>query len=721
MTSCSRQTALNAIVAVTLWVMFCAPAPADTARTTPPDKRPKIGLVLSGGGAKGAAHVGVLKVLEELRIPIDYVSGTSMGAVVGGLYASGMSPEQIDREIRTIDWDDTLDDDPPRVDRPYRRKRDDDNYLVKKKPGLNDGKIELPLGVIQGQKFDVVLNRLTLPVAHVHDFDDLAIPFRANASDLETGGAVVLGEGNLARAIHASMAVPGAFAPVDIDGRMLIDGGIANNLPMDVARDMGAEQLIIIDISGKMKKSEEIKSIISMLGQLTAYLTNKNVERQLATLGPNDVYLRPELGDISSADFHDAGEAIDLGETAAHEAREKLSAFTVSQAEYENYLANHRTLRKAAPIIEFVRINNDSRLGDALIAERLEVRVGETLDVEALEADIADLYGLDLFQSIRYEVVKESGKTGLVIDVIQRSWGPNYLQFGLAIADDLDGNNSIDIAASYLRTAINERNGEIRLAAQLGERPSGLIAWYQPLDIASRYFIHSRLFYDERNIGRFSNGDQLDEFRVERLGGGIAAGRVFGKTAEARIGFRRFFGDAEIRIGNPNIPQNNFDNAEAFVRLSYDSLDNRNWPEHGALASVESAHTWGRNTLLGGGEFASTLDGTAPLQNRFLVGGFTDLSGFVQDELSGSEVAIVRIGFWRSYELLKLIPGYAGFTIEYGNVFEDKDDISFDPEDSLIAGSIFVGVDTILGPIYISYGHAERGNDSVYFFLGRIF
>ena len=337
------------------WGNSCADEGAST-----PSMRPKIGLVLGGGGAKGASHVGVLKVIEELRIPIDMVAGTSMGAIVAGLYASGLSPDEIGREMREMPWDDIFDDEPPRPDRPFRRKQDDEDYLVKRKPGVRDGKIKLPLGVIQGQKFALALNRLTLPVADVTDFDDLPVPFRAVASDIETGEKVVLGEGNLARSIHASMAVPGAFGPVEIDGRLLVDGGISDNLPIDVARDMGADVVIVVDLSEGLKTAEEITSVLSMLGQLSALLTVRNVQEQLATLRPADVYIKPDLRDVKSTSFDKVAEAIGYGEEAARAVERQLLQYGSSPRVYEAYLSARNRLKPQAVVIDFIRFDNQS-------------------------------------------------------------------------------------------------------------------------------------------------------------------------------------------------------------------------------------------------------------------------------------------------------------------------------------------------------------------------
>ena len=316
-------------------IAAAAPQPTTQAeRPASPAQRPKIGLVLGGGGARGSAHVGVLKVLEELHIPIDFIAGNSMGAIVGGLYASGMTPEEIGRELQTIDWDDTFVDNPPRIDRSYRRKLDDNLYMVKPKLGFSDGEVKTPLAFIHGQKFDLQLSRLTLRASNLHDFDKLPIPFRAVATDLETGRAVVLKSGELSRAIRASMAVPGAFDPVEIDGRLLVDGLVSNNVPVNVARDMGADIVIVVDVGSGLYSRDQIKGALDVVAQLTNILSERNVEQQLATLKPTDILIKPQLGDLGSGDFTRAGEGIKIGEQAAREMLPTLQRLSVDMAHY---------------------------------------------------------------------------------------------------------------------------------------------------------------------------------------------------------------------------------------------------------------------------------------------------------------------------------------------------------------------------------------------------
>lgn len=730
---------------VALWAGVAYGTPCDLTGALAQD-RPRIGLVLGGGGARGAAHVGVLKVLEDMRIPVDCVAGTSMGAIVGGLYASGMRPDEIAKQLAAMDWDHIFDDYPPRPERPFRRKRDDDNYLVKKYAGYNDGKLELPLGWVHGQKFDLALSSLTQRVTGINDFDDLAIPFRAVATDIETGEVVVLSEGNLPRAIRASMSVPGAFDAVEVDGRLLVDGFVANNVPIDVVRAMGADIVIVVDVGTPLMKRDEITSMVKVLGQLSNILSQRNVQEQLRSLRETDVLIQPELGVFSASDFKDAATAIAIGQKAADLARVKLAGLAATPVVHEGYALNileRNTGTTEAPVITFVRFDNRSKIGDAVLAVPFKDLIGKPLDTAALQASIDELYGWDIYQNVRYDIVYDKGKQGLLIHVEEKSWGPDFLQFGIALGTNLNGDSTWNLGVSLLKTALNEKAGEVRILGQVGTSPLAGLELYQPLDVGLRYFVNPQLIYESRNFGQFVGDDQRSEYHVRRYGGGLSGGRVLGRWGELRVGFRRYTGEAEVRVGGPGESDFDIESAEAYARISYDTLDNRNWPRAGTLAKWEwvesvkslgadddfsqsvlsggTVYSWGSNTVFGGGEFVYTAAGTPPVQNRTRAGGFSYLSGFVQDQLTGQQLVLLRSGYYRHLGAIEWLPVYAGFTLEYGNVFEDRNDISLSTDDALAAGSLFLGMDTILGPVYFSYGHAEGGENSVYLFLGRIF
>jgi len=709
--------------------------------------RPKIGLVLSGGGARGAAHIGVIKVLEEMRIPIDYIGGTSMGSIVGGLYASGMSIDELEKIVTSVDWIDTFSDNIPREDRSFRRKTDDKTYLVKGKAGLSDSlEIKLPPGLLQGQKIDILFKRLAGPVSTIHDFDNFRIPFRAIATDISTGEPVVIGSGDLARSMRASMSIPSVFSPVIMNDKILVDGGISKNLPIDVVRDMGADIIIAVDITTPLSGPEKLKSSLQIIVQLSDILTRKNTEEQIATLTEKDVLIVPKLGDIAASSFERTDKAIVIGYKAAEDKKPELMNLALPQSDYEAYLAaqdfGKPKREPAPPVIDFIELDNRSRVSDKKILTHLEVETGQPLDVEQLERDIGKIYGLELFETITYDIVSENDSTGLILHVKERSWGPNYLQAGLQLAGNSDGDNFYNLGFAYTRTVINRLDGEFRIAAQLGNTPSIFAEIYQPFDYGYRYFIHPRVFWEKRNVNIFSPaGTVLAVYRVERYGGNLAVGGELGTWGETRIGIRRMRGDAEVKTGTANWTDYDFDSGEVYLRLTADKLDNLNFPRKGfygfleylssqeeigadssfdqILFNAKIAKTWDRNTLMAGGRFFYTLEDDAPIQNLFLLGGLFNLSGYLDDELSGQHLGLLKLVYMRRIGDFNFMPTYIGTSLESGNVWQSKDDIGL--ETLITAGSLYLGVDTVLGPIYIGYGMAEGGKNSFYFYLGKIF
>ncbi|MGD8587502.1 MAG: patatin-like phospholipase family protein [Chromatiales bacterium] len=713
---------------------------AQTVRAEPnPNQRPKIGLVLAGGGAKGAAHVGVLKVLEELRIPIDYIAGTSMGAIIGGLYASGMTPQEIGRVIDQIDWADIFVDKPDREDRSYRRKTDDRLYLFKAKPGFNDGKLEVPLGYIHGQKFDLELNRLTQGVANIKDFDRLPIPFRAVAADLETGQEVVLRRGSLARSIRASMAVPGAFDPVEIDGKILVDGGIANNIPISVARDMGAEVVIVSDLGSDLYSREKLTTGLEVAGQMINFLFALNSQEQLKTLTDDDVHIEIELGDIGSGSFDRIAETIPLGEQAARRVQDSLGRYSLSAKAYRRYAAAHRQPKIEAPVIHFVKIENDSELSDDVITSYVTLKPGDPLDIDQLEREIQQLYGLDIFDSVRYEVTQENGEEGLVLYVKSKPYGPGYLQAGMITSSDFDGDTTFRLGLVYMRTELNELNGEWRLGGQLGDEPALFTELYQPLDPAARYFVFGHLGYDTRITYEYDDGYDLARYFSRMLELELGAGRQLGTWGELRLGYRLQQGTTEVDIGPP-APDTDFDIGQLYLRMSADELDNLNFPTKGYFGTAEVAlsdqrlgsdsdfeqlrltylkpYSWDRNTLIGTINLRSTLDDDAPIENQFRLGGFLRLSGYGIDRLTGQQAGLASLIYMRRVVDVKLAKTYVGGSLEAGNVWQDSNDISLN--NLIYAGSAFVGVDTPIGPLYLGYGRSDTDEGSLYLYLGPL-
>ena len=710
--------------------------------------RPKIGLVLAGGGARGASHVGVLKVLERERIPIDYVAGTSMGSIVGGMYAAGMPPEEIERQLAAVDWEGVFKDKVDRKDRSYRRKLDDRLWLYGIKPGFSDGKIKLPPGLVQGQKIGLLLTSLTLPVAEIESFDDLPIPFRAIAADIQTGDKVVLDSGNLAKAIRASMAVPAALSPVPWDGRRLVDGGIASNLPVQTVKEMGADIIIAVDLGEPLSEHELGESLLSIVDQLTAMLVRDNVERELAMLTDEDVLILPDLGDITSAQFDRVIEAIPTGVAAAELKIDELRGLALSEADYEEHVSARRKPRTDMPVIEFITFDNNTGVSDDFLLGRLKTTmrgdpiVGQTLDVDRMEQAINELYALDIFAHVAYELVEEDGRYGIHVNALRKGWGPNYLQIGAKWNSSMDGNGVLSVALSYLKTEMNAWNAEWRTTAAVGEEPGFLTDFYQPLGKGADWFTGVNLLGQQFNINEFDEGsnDILEQVRIRRLGASIYAGREFGKWGRAWIGLSRGSGERSVSIGDPTTPDEDFDIGEATFTLEDDRLDSLYFTRdgHSALAlyrfsdkglgasenfeqvvfSGRIAKSFGKNVWMLFGDYKSTISGVAPPERLFRVGGLFNLSGFEYNQLSGQNFAQLGGVYRRDFLDLGPLHLSAGISLELGNVWQNRSDMSFDS--GLFGGSLFLGSNTPIGPVYFGWGNSEKSNGTFYVSVGAV-
>ena len=431
------------------------------------EAQPKVGLVLSGGAARGLAHIGVLKALEEQGVRIDAIAGTSMGAVIGGLYASGYSIAELEQVALTMDWRQVLSDDPPRTDVPFRRKQDDRDFLIKQRLSFrDDGSLGLPLGVIQGQNLALLLERLLVRSSDIRDFDRLPIPFRAVATDIANDQKVVFRSGHLPQVIRASMSIPAVFAPVELDGRLLVDGGMVDNIPVDVARDMGVDRVIVVDIGTPLKPRKELLTVVDVLNQSITMMTRRNSEEQLATLRDSDVLVQPDMARFAVTDFGRGEEMIDAGYQAARALQPRFAAL-VPRSGGNPALSLARSAQQRAPVIHAIQVDNDSKVGDEVIRNYIRQPIGEPLDMAKLQRDMGTLYGLDYFERVQYRVVNSDERNTLVIDAREKRTGTDYLRLGLNLSDDFNGDSVFNLGASFRKNGINRLGAEWLTRVQL--------------------------------------------------------------------------------------------------------------------------------------------------------------------------------------------------------------------------------------------------------------
>ncbi len=546
------------------------------------EARPKIGLVLSGGAARGLAHIGVLKALDEQGIQIDAIAGTSMGAVVGGLYASGYTPAELERIALEMDWQQALSDAPPRKDVPFRRKQDDRDFLVKQKISFrDDGTLGLPLGVIQGQNLAMVLESLLVHTSDNRDFDKLAIPFRAVSTDIATGEKVVFRKGHLPQAIRASMSIPAVFAPVEIDGRLLVDGGMVDNIPVDVARDMGVDVVIVVDIGNPLRDRKDLSTVLDVMNQSITLMTRKNSEAQLATLKPGDVLIQPPLSGYGTTDFGRVPQLIDAGYRATTVLAARLAELRKPKDLNSEALDVARTPNQRKPVIDAIRVENNSKVSDEVIRHYIRQPLGTRLDLGRLQDDMSTLYGLDYFDQVQYRVVKEKKLNTLVIHATGKKGGTDFLRLGLNLSDDMRGESTFNLGGSYRMNGLNRLGAEWLTRVQLGDRQELYSEFYQPLDVGSRYFVAPFLFHEAQNVDVTEDNDPLLRYRLERYGYGLNVGRQIANNGEIRLGAVQAYGKADVRIGDPSLPDIDFTEGYYELKYSFDTVDDVNFPHEG--------------------------------------------------------------------------------------------------------------------------------------------
>jgi NTE family protein len=551
---------------------------------------------------------------------------------------------------------------------------------------------------------------------------------------------VVINAGNLADAMRASMAVPGIFAPVHLNDRLLVDGGVVANVPVETARAAGADRFIVVDVGAPLRKQPEIRSALDVTDQLLRLLTRNNVKEQLKTLTGRDVYIRPELGDISSLNFDRVQSAISAGKAAAMDSADELRPFSISPKTYAAYRRKRREKRRHAPVtVDAIRILNDSRISDAVLEHRIQTQIGETLDMETLDSDFEAIYRLDVFESIDFSLDRKDEKTVLVIDANRKRWGPNYLQLGLRLEDDLQGENTYDINFGFSATERNSKGGVWRLEARIGENPRFFTEYFQPLGDSLRWFVNPLFEYEKRNVRLFEGADAVSEYRVTTTAAGLETGRALGTFGQIAVGVRRENGKAEIRVGDPDTDDYYFDDGSIYARFGYDEMDDIFFPRRGGMARItitgyrkqlgsaknlETADVTGAwskslsdNTFLLFVETATAFESDIPIQNTHSLGGFLHLSGYRFNERFGNHLVFGELVYYRQLRHLLPIPVYLGASVEAGNVWAKADDIR--PASLIPAGSLFFGTQTPLGPVYLGTGLAEGGRHSFYFFLGK--
>ena len=727
--------------------VFALPVPAAaTAQPAAGLKRPRICLVLSGGGARGAAHVGVIKVLEEYRVPIDCIAGTSMGALVGASYATGTSVAEMETILKSISTELLFKEDPPRQELAMRRKADDYGILFTPEVGLKDGKVKFGKGIVTGVQLETVLRRLSKAKGHYH-FDDLPIPYRAVATDLVTGKAVVFSEGELANVMRASMSVPGAVAPAEFGGMMLVDGMLTSNLPVQTTRsDLKADIIIAVNVGTPLLKREELSGIFGVSGQMLSILTEQNVQASLAALKPTDILISPELGDFSTGDFDHLQQIAPLGEVAARKVADRLARLSLPAGEYA--ALRQRQLVAVAPDlrpVDQIRFDNLKRVNPKTAQAAMDTKPGQPLDQQTLDRDMRRIYGTGDFEHVNYRFLEEPGKRVLAVDAVEKSWGPDYLRFGLGLSSDFTGDAFFNLLGSYRQTWLNDRGAEWRTDVQLGHTSGLYTELYQPFSADGPLFVAPHAAVERRTADLYQGDHRVASYQMTSKLAGVDLGSNFNRYGELRLGIvggklnpRLDTGPESLSPGDSSIAQGAFT-----TRLTLDQLDSVHFPRAGWRAGMgvfksdsslgaddeytkwdadgNAVFSFGNNTfnfaLKAGGKLGSN---PLPRYDQFQWGGFLTQSGYATGQLAGESLQFARAMYYHRILQGSIFEGaYSGISLEAGKIGNPL--VPGNTESWLKSASIFIAADSPIGPMYLAYGRAQDGNSSFYFYLGRPF
>lgn len=701
--------------------------------------RPHVGLALSGGAALGLAEIGVIQWLEKNHIPVDRVAGTSMGAIIGAMYATGMSPEEIQKFAAAIPWDDVMRPEPTYQSLAYRRKQDRRDYQIAAPLGVKHG-LRAPNGFSSGQEVDLLLDRIAYPESEVHNFDDLPIPFRCVATEMQSGNRVVLGGGSLAEALRASMAIPGEFTPVEMNGQILADGGMVENIPVETVRSMDADVVVAVDLRLPLGTHEELDSLT---GVLTRAISVMILQNERMSLEKANAVVTVETGNIGLNDYDKLPELIKLGyESAAHSADALLPYAIKDEAEWQSYLAE-RAMRRVHPptAVKAVIVKGGDSDQNRRMEQHLKSNAQGELNLPKLERQLTTIAGEGEFDVLGYEGFVQNGVPELRVTAHEKTYGPPFVD--LAVNVDGSGVAAFDFAAGARITFmdVEHHGGEWRSDLMFGSSNLAATEFYQPI-ANSHFFTAPYVFASKLPRNEFSGLTRTAIFGDERAGGGLDFGYNSGRRSELRLGYELFDGKLAPLVGSAALPALTGSTGEVRARYVWDGQDNPGVPAHGVrvvatlarvLQSPDVFHPFeqfelrsstfipiGPKTslfLLASG--GTTFNGSAGPFQVFTLGGEFHLGAYLPQEFVGNHYGYASLGFRR--ELYRL-PQLVGNKVYWGGWYEAGS--AFNSPSSLeVRGTFNLGIiaDTIVGPIALDAAVSPQGQSRVNFSIGRIF
>lgn len=561
---------------------------ASAEQTRPASRhRPTIGVALEGGGALGLAHIGVLQWFEEHHIPIDYLAGTSMGGLVGGLYASGKTPQQLHELVKAQNWDVILGGAIPYEDLSFRRKEDKVAFPNSILLGLRKG-LALPGGLNAGQQISLLIDHETLAYSDVKSFDDLPIPFRCVATDLVSGKQAVFKDGSLSTAMRATMAIPGLFSPVRDSEHVYVDGGLVGNMPTNVVRAMGADIVIGIHLETSPAEADKIQSLFSILGRSIDVVVAENEIRGLANA---DLVVKVDLQEFTSLEYQKADAIIQKGIEAATNKSGLLSPYSLDDTAWTAYLDHQNArLQGEVPVPQFVKVEGTSPEAEVNLQRFLQSEVGKPIDKDRLEGLLTRLTGIGRYDTAGYQITQQNGQVGLLVTMHQKIYAPPLLQLGF----EVDGSESADVDFTFAsRLTLLDVAGyrsELRTDFIFGSTYGIDSELYRPFSPASKWFFAPHASARNTNFKIYRKNDPLAEYRFTNayVGGDIGYG--FSRFSEIRLGYDVGTLDARLRLGTAEFAS--ISGRTGATRLHYlmDHTDDPVIPRRGV--SVESTFHW---------------------------------------------------------------------------------------------------------------------------------
>ena len=704
------------------------------------DSRQKIGLVLEGGGALGLAHIGVLQWLYQHHVPVDLVAGTSMGGLVGGFYATGRSPDEIQQLIQNVNWDHALSGQLPFRDLSYRRKEDAVEFPTRIEFGLRHG-VQLPAGFNAGQEVSFILDRVTLAYSEIKSFNDLPTPFACVATELNTGREHVFHDGSLSLALRATMSLPGIFTPVRSGNNLYADGGLLNNLPVDVAKNMGAQLTIAVYLQADSFNAQQPLNTFSVLGQSLSVMIAAN---ELKSMQMADVLVTVPLQKYDALDYDKAAEIIHLGYEAAEGKSAILSKLAVDDSAWTQYVEQREGRTRQSPVPQFIAVTGTSPHLESRIQRRLSPDVGKPVDNVNLEQQFTRIAGTGRFASLSYGLTEKDGKPGLLVSVLEKSYSPPIVR-PLIILDGTNYNQVLFSAGARI-TFLDwgSFGSELRNDVVAGSIYRLSSEYYHPFTPSTHFFIAPQVALDTEKFYFYFDNHIDSQYRKRQFGGALDVGYTFGAHAEARVGYQSAYQRYSPVIGDTVIyPVQSGRIGVSRFHYNLNLTDDPVLPMRGMSATYRG-EWWDANTgtkkpfpltelrtrflfplntkssayltASGGSTLGFENTGIPP----FSLGGGVQLSAFGENELITNQYYLFQTGYIRT---LAKLPPFLGDTISLLTTYEAGKTFFLPDEPSVpMDGVVGIVIKTAVGPFEIA-GAAGNGKDhrKVFFQLGRLF